>query len=203
MALIRDQIELGKDGGSGRKSLLGDVEYMARQVQLLLLLEEASEAHNYRFAVVRVQDTVLEAVAYLQRMAEMADVRLVVASKDGGTLWQADWGGLFTLLKKLLENAIEHAPRGSEVGVYIAVRSVVVRDWGPGVAPEQFSQLFERFWRGEHRRESGAGLDLAICQEFALAHGWRLTAELGAPGLSFQIETATPGRPGIHRCAQP
>lgn len=187
LALIRAQIELGKDGGGGRDCLLGDVEYMARQVQQLLHLAEASEAHNYKFGVVRMQDIVLEAVAYLQRMAETADVRLVASAPAGGVMWQADRGGLFTLLKNLLENAIEHAPRGSAVNIDILENSVTVRDAGPGVDVAQLPLLFERFWRGAHRRDHGAGLGLAICQEIALAHGWQLTAELAAPGLRFRL----------------
>jgi two-component system sensor histidine kinase QseC len=30
-------------------------------------------------------------------------------------------------------------------------------------------------------------LGLAICQEIALAHGWRLTAERAEPGLRFRL----------------
>ena len=39
----------------------------------------------------------------LQRMAEKADVRLVVASQDADVWWRADRGGLFTLLKNKRE----------------------------------------------------------------------------------------------------
>jgi signal transduction histidine kinase len=30
------------------------------------------------------------------------------------------------------------------------------------------SSIFARFWRGPHRRDKGAGLGMAICQEIAL-----------------------------------
>ncbi|PMR77898.1 sensor histidine kinase [Billgrantia endophytica] len=186
LALIRAQIELIEDGQSDRASLLSDVEYMTRQVQQLLLLAEASEAHNYHFTTVRVQEIAHDAASYLQRMAESADVHLAVRA-IGDVKWKADRAACFTLLKNLLENAIQHAPAQTSVSVEIQGDTVTVRDRGPGVDTAQLSLLFERFWRAAHRRDHGAGLGLAICQEIALAHGWRLTAEQAEPGLRFRL----------------
>lgn len=64
---------------------------------------------------------------------------------------------------------------------------MTVRDLGPGVDAAQLPLLFERFWRAAHRRDQGAGLGLAICEEIALAHGWRLTVEHAQPGLRFRL----------------
>ncbi len=193
LALIRAQIELEPGEGGSRDALLGDVAYMSRQVQQLLLLAEASEAHNYQFGETRVGDVAQEAVAYLQRRAEGAGVHLAVSAPDADVRWTADRGALFTLLKNLLENAIEHAPAGSTVDVEITGLSIAVRDRGPGVPAEQLSRLFERFWRGAHRRDLGAGLGLAICQEIALAHGCSLTVEPAAPGLRLCLAMAQTG----------
>lgn len=187
LALIRAQIELMEDS-QGRNALLNDVAHMTRQTQQLLLLTEASEVQNYLFAEVELADVAKEAIDYLQRMAETVDVRLVLAEgcKDVGP-WQADRSALFTLLKNLLENALQHAPRGTEVRVDIARDHLSVRDWGPGVDREQLPQLFVRFWRGPHRRDHGAGLGLTICQEIAQAHGWTLSAKRAEPGLLLQL----------------
>jgi len=188
LALIRAQIELKEDGEKDRAVLLGDVEYMTRQVQQLLLLAEASEAHNYNFAMVHVQEIALEVASYLKRVAETADVRLTV-SAVGDVKWKADRGALFTLLKNLLENAIEHAPAKTSVSVEIQNKAITVRDLGPGIDVAQIPLMFERFWRAAHRRDRGAGLGLAICQEIAFAHGWRLTVERAEPGLRFQLQS--------------
>lgn len=191
LALIRAQIELGRRGEAGCDSLLSDVEYMTRQVQQLLLLAEASEERNYIFAVVGVQEIAHEAVAYLQRMAAAADVRLTVSASASDVQWRADRGALFTLLKNLLENAIHHAPAASAVSVVIENDAVTVRDLGPGVDAGQLPSLFERFWRGAHRRDRGAGLGLAICREIAMAHGWQLSVERAEPGLRFRLANAS------------
>jgi len=185
LALIRAQIEL-MDDGRERKSLLNDVEHMTRQVHQLLHLAEASEIQSYRFAKVNVREVADEAVNYLQRMADMAEVRLVI-SGDSDPYWLADRGALFTLLKNLLENAIQHAPRASEVQVEVGSSNLTLRDWGPGVEEEQLAHLFTRFWRGAHRRDHGAGLGLSICQEITTAHGWTLSVERMQPGLLFRL----------------
>jgi signal transduction histidine kinase len=195
LALIRAQIEL-MDDGENRSSLLNDIEHMTRQVQQLLLLAEASEVQNYSFAAVDVQAVATDAARYLQRMADAADVRLVTPDDACGVQWFADRGALFTLFKNMLENAIQHAPRGTEVRVEIDAAEVSVRDWGPGVSQEQLSQIFARFWRGAHRRDHGAGLGLAICQEIALAHGWTLSAHPADPGLRLCLSPSAAAQPG-------
>lgn len=185
LALIRAQIEL-MDDGHERRSLLNDVEHMTRQVHQLLHLAEASEIQSYRFADVNIRDVVTEAVSYLQRMADNAEVRLVVTG-DSDARWLADRGALFTLLKNLLENAIQHAPRDSEIHIGLGTSTLTLRDWGPGIEEQQLEHLFTRFWRGAHRRDHGAGLGLSICQEITTAHGWTLTVKRMEPGLSFQL----------------
>lgn len=185
LALIRAHVEL-MDQDDERRPLLNDVGHMSRQVQQLLHLAEASEIQGYRFAVVNVREVAKEAVDYLQRMADMAGVRLVIAG-DRAPHWLADRGALFTLLKNLLENAIQHAPRGSKICLDVSKVMLTLRDWGPGAEEGQLEQLFTRFWRGAHRRDHGAGLGLSICQEIATAHNWTLSVQRMEPGLLFKL----------------
>lgn len=193
LALIRAQIEL-MDDSDDRRALLSDVTHMTRQVQQLLLLAEASERQNYTVADVDVRAVGLEAANYLRRMAERADVQLVAPSDGPEMVWSADRGALFTLLKNLLENAVQHAPRGTAVILDVSATAITVRDSGPAVAPEHLTAMFSRFWRGPHRRDHGAGLGLAICAEIATAHGWSLSAGLARPGLLMRL-SRQPGRP--------
>jgi signal transduction histidine kinase len=194
LALIRAQIELTVNGHD-RESLLSDVEHMTRQVQQLLLLAEASERQNYTFAAVDVQDVAKEAASYLQRMAGAMGVRLLTPGHAAEVRWLADRGALFTLLKNMLENAIQHAPRGTDVQVDVGAAALSVRDWGPGVSEEQLPKMFARFWRGAHRRDQGAGLGLAICQEIALAHGWTLSVHRAEPGLRMSVSLPPTEKP--------
>ncbi|MDP2714705.1 ATP-binding protein [Rheinheimera sp.] len=187
LALISAQLEL-MSPTEQRNWLLHDVRYMSRQVQQLLLLAEASEQQNYRFIKLDVTEIAAEVVAYLQRMADNQQVKLRLERHIASLILPADKGALFTLLKNLLENAIQHAPPGSTVAVDVFADYISVRDHGPGVSEAQLPQLFNRFWRAETRRDSGAGLGLTICREIALAHSWVLSAHRMQPGLMFRLQ---------------
>jgi two-component system phosphate regulon sensor histidine kinase PhoR len=56
----------------------------------------------------------------------------------------------------------------------------MVRDFGPGIAPEHIPRLTERFYRintEESRVQGGTGLGLAICKHIVTRHRGRLEIE--------------------------
>ncbi len=186
LALIRRQIEQLAPSAQ-RLMLLQDLGHMSRQVQQLLRLAEASETQNYRPTLVEMHEVMYEVADFLQRLADTAQVRLEFPERTVDLCWQADRGATFTLLKNLLENAIQHAPAGTRVYLEVSDGHLSVRDWGPSVTQDELPMIFTRFWRGEHRRDHGAGLGLAICQEIAQAHGWTLSAQQASPGLRVVV----------------
>ena len=188
LALIRAQVEL--DGAADRQALLRDIDFMARQVQQLLQLAEVSEPRNYVFEPVDVESVAGEVTGYLGRLAERRAVRLELhlAAPAGRSQLQADRSALFILLKNLIENALQHTPAGAAVRVQADTEGLSVQDEGTGIADEHLHKLFTRFWRGPQRRDEGAGLGLAICQEIAAAHGWALSARNnGERGAVFKL----------------
>jgi two-component system, OmpR family, sensor histidine kinase QseC len=187
LSLIRGQIELG-DMEAHRTTLLNDVEHMSRQVQQLLHLAEASEPQNYVLNEVNMVSAIHEVVQHLARLFEQHGVAPAVQVVPAQLMWRADRGALFTLLKNLIENAIQHSPPGTLVQINADSLGLAVSDMGTGVAASDLPKLFERFWRGAHRRDSGAGLGLSICREIAVAHGWQLMATRGNPGMTFTIK---------------
>ncbi|RYF21077.1 MAG: HAMP domain-containing protein [Comamonadaceae bacterium] len=194
LALIRAQIEL-EPSDQRNPYLLQDVDRMARQVQQLLHLAEASEPRNYRPEPVDPQAAMAEVCGYMERVARQGGVRIVQQVDAAGPGWQADRGALFTLFKNLLENAIQHSPLGGVVTVAADADAggFSVADRGTGVAPADLGRLFDRFWRGASRRDEGAGLGLSICQEIARAHGWRIEAMPGADGVGLVMRVRFQG----------
>lgn len=187
LALIRAQVELA-DEGRWRDRVLDDVDRVARQVQQLLLLAEASEPHNYRVDTVDPKPSIREVFDFMERVAARHGVTLGLQLGQALPHWQADRGALFTLLKNLLENAIQHSPPDGVVKLRVSPTGFAISDQGQGVAEQDLPRIFERFWRGPQRREQGAGLGLAICTEIATAHGWRLTAHRLSPGFEVRCD---------------
>ena len=91
------------------------IELGVDQVQQLLHLAEASEPQNYEFASVDAESLVFEVMNYLERLANQQGIRLQAVVEPGLTLLRADRDALFTLLKNLLENAIQHSRAGGVV----------------------------------------------------------------------------------------
>jgi two-component system sensor histidine kinase QseC len=193
LALIRAQIDMERT--TDREVLLHDVDLMARQVNQLLHLAEASETQNYVFEVLDVAAVTEDVVDYLRRLAELRQVYVDVRCAPRVPALQADRGALFMLLKNLMENAIQHSPISGVVAVTIDSGRVCIRDEGPGITASDLPKLFTRFWRGPMRRNDGAGLGLSICKEIAAAHKWELAARSTGHGaefmLSFRVNTAT------------
>jgi two-component system, OmpR family, sensor kinase len=87
------------------------------------------------------------------------------------------------IVMSLVENALKYTPAGGVVRVSVGASEaralVLVRDTGIGIAPEDLPHIFERFYRADparSRTSEGAGLGLALAQEFAHAHGGEITA---------------------------
>jgi two-component system sensor histidine kinase QseC len=194
LALIRAQIDM--DGAADRQALLHDIDHMARQVNQLLHLAEASETQNYVFESVDVAAVAEDVADYLRRLAERRQVYVDIRGSPGIPVLQADRGALFMLVKNLVENAIQHSPAGGIVVVTVESDHLCIRDEGPGIAADELPKLFKRFWRGTMRRVEGAGLGLSICAEIASAHKWELTARSTGSGaefiLSYRVLAPTP-----------
>ena len=91
----------------------------------------------------------------------------------------------FTLaLTNLIENAIKYTPSGGEVGVVLQSdlqdAFISVQDTGIGIAKEEQSRIFERFYRTDktrNRETGGTGLGLAITYKTVVMHNGSIQVE--------------------------
>ena len=106
-----------------------------------------------------------------------AGVSLELDVPEGHSVF-ADPGALRHILRNLLDNAIQYAPRGSAVRVSAAREEdhdrIVVEDTGAGIPTDQVERVFERFYRvdtARSREAGGTGLGLSIVKHMTAAHG--------------------------------
>jgi two-component system phosphate regulon sensor histidine kinase PhoR len=92
-------------------------------------------------------------------------------------------------LGNLLDNAAKFSPPGTAIDVHAEVRHndvvISVRDRGPGISPEHWSRVFERFYkvdRARPREAGGFGLGLAITKHLVQVLGGRIWTETAREG---------------------
>jgi len=100
--------------------------------------------------------------------------------------------------RALVENALRHTPPGTPVELSAVndgeTASLVVRDAGPGIPPEDHGRVFQRFYRAGGGKASGSGLGLAIAAELAAKMGGSLTVT-SRPGETTFTLTLPAGEP--------
>ena len=67
----------------------------------------------------------------------------------------------------LLENAVKYSPGGSDIvlsmEVYETYGAVLIEDQGPGIPREEYSRIFQKFYRGEQAKDKeGWGIGLYL-----------------------------------------
>lgn len=123
----------------------------------------------------------------------------VTARTEGELFLVADPVRLRQAVENLVTNAIRYTPAGGAVTVTARLDGGVVievADTGVGIAPDDLSHVFERFWRADKSRSrstGGSGLGLAITRHLVEAHGGTVTAaaEPGS-GATFRITLPVP-----------
>src|SRR5439155_5776824 len=144
------------------------------------------EAGDVRWTLeqVRVAELVEETVAAMAVEARAKRVAVVCDLPPSLARARANPEKVQRVLFNLIQNAIRHTPADGSVTVRaeptpLSVQ-IEVADTGTGIAPDEYSQVFEPFFRGGSeaaRTRNGAGLGLAISRAIVEAHGGRIWLE--------------------------
>ncbi len=96
---------------------------------------------------------------------------------------------LVQALDNLLDNAAKFSPPGTPIDIHAGIARdevrMSVRDHGPGISPEHWSRVFERFYkvdRARPREAGGFGLGLAITKHLVQVLGGRIWTEAAPDG---------------------
>jgi len=117
------------------------------------------------------------------------------------TLVRCDGALIMQVVANLLDNALQHTPRGADLTVTLSMIDgapvLSVADRGPGIAPHDRDLVLQRCRTLDSSRSgAGSGLGLAIVAAIARRHRARLALSDGAPGLvvSLTFEAHAGGR---------
>ena len=181
-----------------RVELLADVRAQIEELTTLIgdLVELArDDPVPAVVATVHLDDIVDRALARVRRRAPTltfeADVEPWSVVGDAAALERA--------VTNLLDNAAKWSPPDGVVRVRLADGELTVDDEGPGIAEEDLTHVFERFWRSdESRAMPGSGLGLAIVAQVVGRHSGSVTAgESPAGGARLTIRLPGVREPSV------
>lgn len=141
---------------------------------------------------VTLADVVESAVGRVSRRTG----RTIDISTDDSSV-MAQRSAIERAITNLLDNAAKFDQTNLPISITVKDGRVAVRDHGPGIAPEDLDQVFDRFFRAVNARsQPGSGLGLSIVTEVALAHGGATFAENHPDGgaiVGFTLPDTKPG----------
>lgn len=171
---LRDEIP---PGNGAFAELEAGVERMQHLVeQLLSLYRSTPEEFSRNFTRLNLFELAQEVIANQHEDFERKQQLLELEGED--CFVDGDPFAITTLLQNLLSNANKYTPEGGNVRVTVEPVShyvcLKVEDSGPGIAPTDYSKVFERFQRLNNKREvaatQGCGLGLTIVRHIADLH---------------------------------
>jgi signal transduction histidine kinase len=178
----------------------GQIKHLIRLTDDLLDVSRLqSGKFSLREDLVALTGVVEQAVEETRLSAPKRVIRLEQTEKDRPLMVRGDEGRLRQALNNLLNNAIRHAPKSERIDVRLsranadrgaAHARIEVRDYGPGIAPENLGRIFNRFNQisTDGRQPNGLGLGLYIAKGIIEQHGGAITVQskLGE-GSAFMI----------------
>jgi signal transduction histidine kinase len=179
LAVISSELDLALRTGDHEEHILAAKDELKVGAQLVedLLGLAALDTATLDGRPVDLSALVSREAERLGPRAEQKALRLTT-DIEPGVIVRADEGLAAQLVANLVGNALKFTPPGGEVSVSLTRSVLRVRDTGPGIAAEDLPHIFERFYQADDSRgQEGHGLGLAISQNIAEVHGWRLKAE--------------------------
>jgi two-component system phosphate regulon sensor histidine kinase PhoR len=184
-----------KDDTKARERFLGimhtQATRMARLIDDLLSLSRVElSAHVRPDTLVDIVPIIRQVADGLEPLARERQVVIEIDLPDTPVAIAGDREELLRLFENLIENALKYGASGGKVMVSLSLLAlsgegqpeirVMVRDFGPGIAPEHLPRLTERFYRvdvGDSRAQGGTGLGLSLVKHIVNRHRGRLLIE--------------------------
>ena len=204
VSLIRGYLSLFEEGVLGELNENGHIAISVlhgQMLQLHFLVDQMLHAAGLKSRSLALNEEDLdlrESVATVVDWAnELAggDTRVTLSAPPDPVPVRADRDWLSTILHNLLDNAIKYSPFDGLIDCELMSdggwAKVKIKDQGPGLDPDQLSQLFREFGRVVNPDTAairGAGLGLYLARELARLHRGDVIVESGpGPGSTFVL----------------
>ena len=162
----------------------------------LMLTTQNKEDITFHFKPLDIVNTLNHSVQRsIQLQPQQRKVNLTYVSPLDNKIVKGDEFWLGQVITNILSNAYNHG-KTDIIEIVVSNRlieqqqycSLVIKDHGPGLAPEFLNNVFEPFNTAETNKKESTGLGLTICKEVVEAHGGHIKAYNNDPrGLAIEI----------------
>lgn len=160
----------------GLSSIQAEAANMNGIIEKLLFLARADQGkqliHKTKLAMVPLIETIL------QETRMIAPQHHIVLDANDPVFIEADGSAIKQMLRIFIENSINYTPAGGAIRIASHLidhcLEIAIEDTGIGIAIEDQSKVFDRFYRVDPSRTKstgGTGLGLSIARWIAAQHG--------------------------------
>jgi len=204
ISLIRTEAEIAlrKSRGDAEyrealRHILLEAEKTSSLVEELLSLARAdSGRESLHLTLLDLRSVIAETASEWRQLVESRNLQFTQAIADCELPVLADRRAMQRLLAILLDNAVKYTPSPGVVELLLKARDekavITVRDSGIGIAEQDQTRIFERFYRVDKARSrelGGAGIGLAIADWIVQQHRGSVTVQSSiGNGSTFYVE---------------
>ena len=131
----------------------------------------------------------------INNLAIMIDIKNIKIDEkiDEDVILRADYNWQLEALTNIIKNCIEHSKEDSSIKIEVENNSIFVKikitDEGEGIAKEDLSHIFERFYKSKQASENSIGIGLSLAKTIIeKENGYiKVDSELGK-GTTFEIK---------------
>jgi len=177
------------------RAAIAEIEGVLETFNALLRIGEVEAgARRAAFRPLDLAEVAREVVEAFQPAAEV-EGKAIIARLEASLPMPGDKELLVQMIANLVDNAVCHTPSGTSIEVSGEQTSqgvsLSIADDGPGVAPQDLKNIFQRFYRADMARKSpGTGLGLSLVAAIAELHGLQCSASDNRPGLRVMLTSA-------------
>jgi signal transduction histidine kinase len=184
---------------TARRYAMRQVTAATKMERIIGDLVDCSRAERGTWEIVKtphlLTEVVDELMAVVQPLSQQKAQQLIVDLPQAPITLPCDRDRLYQALANLVGNAIKFTPANGMVRLAVDVRAdeiiFSVNDSGPGIAPEDISHIFDRYWRSAALGQHGLGLGLTLAKEIVEGHAGKIWVE-SKPGSGSTFYAAFP-----------
>jgi two-component system OmpR family sensor kinase len=183
LAVMRNDIEVYLRSNSPSKEMtqgtmtsnLEEITRMSSIVEDLLLLARSDNKLDVPRTDININSLIKKLIEKMESLAFSKNIKLIYMP-SGPFVIQGVQESLERMILNILQNAIDHTPRGGSVSAIVEKEKertetpviIKITDTGSGITPEKLPHIFKRFYKGDSG--SGTGLGLSIVKGIVEEH---------------------------------